>query len=323
MDSSMQPSIVYMGTPHFAVEPLRAILDRGWNVSAVVTAPDKPAGRGQKMTESPVKAFAKQMGLNVLQPERLKDEQFVNTISALKPDIAIVVAFRMLPEVVWQIPRLGTFNLHASLLPQYRGAAPINWAVMNGETLTGLTTFLIDREIDTGKILFRHEVPIGNTETAGELHDKLMLLGGSLVTKTIDALVGGTAEPKFQHTVFDPSIPLKPAPKLFKDTCRVNWGNAAQLVFNQIRGLSPYPGAWSHLTLPDGSVTTAKILLAHNCMGASNGAGKAMVEEGNSLTISCGEGRIAVSQIQLAGKRAMETPDFLRGLRGEGELSFF
>jgi methionyl-tRNA formyltransferase len=323
MDSSLQPSIVYMGTPHFAVEPLRAMLDRGWNVSAVVTAPDKPAGRGQKMTESPVKAFAKQMGLNVLQPERLKDEQFIDTIRALNPDIAVVVAFRMLPEAIWQIPKLGTFNLHASLLPQYRGAAPINWAVMNGETITGLTTFLIDREIDTGKILFRQEVPIDETDTAGKLHDKLMMLGGSLVIKTIEALMVGSVEPKLQHMVSNPSIPLKAAPKLYKDTCRINWSSESHKVYNQIRGLSPYPGAWSHLTLPDGSATTAKILTAHNSFGASHGVGKAMVEEGKSLSISCGEGRIAVSQIQLAGKRAMETAEFLRGLRGEAELYFF
>jgi methionyl-tRNA formyltransferase len=323
MDTSLQPSIVYMGTPHFAVEPLKAILDRGWNVSAVVTTPDKPAGRGQKIAESPVKAFAKQMGLNVLQPERLKDEQFVNTLKALNPDIAVVVAFRMLPEAIWQIPRLGTFNLHASLLPQYRGAAPINWAVMNGETITGLTTFLIDREIDTGKILFRHEVPIGEAETAGELHDKLMMLGGSLVIKTIEALMLGSVEPKQQQMVSDPSIPLKAAPKLFKDTCRVNWSNTTKMVFNQIRGLSPYPGAWSHLTLPDGSVTTAKLLLASPTSGTSYGPGKTKVENGKLMSISCGDGCIAIDQIQLAGKRAMETAEFLRGLRGGAELHFF
>lgn len=311
-----------MGTPHFAVEPLKAIVEMGWNVSAVVTVPDKPAGRGQKITESPVKTYAMQKGLNILQPERLKNESFIESLKFLNPDIIVVVAFRMLPESVWQVPRLGTFNLHASLLPQYRGAAPINWAIINGETKTGNTTFLIDNEIDTGKVLFRDEIAIGESETAGELHDKLMVKGGALVVKTIEALIQGHAEPMVQTNLVEPNSTLKPAPKLFKETCRITWENDSKSIYNIIRGLSPYPCAWSNLTLPDGTVTTAKIVRAQLSQLAGSGAGTVNGKE-KYLTISCGNGSIAVTQIQPAGKKVMEAAEFLRGLRGTGNLLFW
>lgn len=311
-----------MGTPHFAVEPLKAIVEMGWNISAVVTVPDKPAGRGQKIAESPVKTYAQQKGLNILQPEKLKNESFIESLKALKPDIIVVVAFRMLPEAVWQIPSIGTFNLHASLLPQYRGAAPINWAVINGETKTGITTFLIDKEIDTGKVLFREEIAIGETETAGELHDKLMYQGGNLVVKTIEALCNGNVEPTLQHNLIDASSTLKPAPKLFKDTCKINWDNDSVSINNLIRGLSPYPCAWSNLTLPDGTTTTAKIIRAQLSEAISNGAGNVDIN-GKNIIVSCGKGRLTITQIQPAGKKVMEATEFLRGLRGKGSLLFW
>lgn len=319
---SVFPNIVYMGTPHFAVEPLKAIVEMGWNVSAVVTVPDKPAGRGQKIAESPVKTYALQKGLNILQPEKLKNESFIESLKALKPDIIVVVAFRMLPEAVWQIPSIGTFNLHASLLPHYRGAAPINWAVINGETKTGITTFLIDKEIDTGKVLFREEIAVGATETAGELHDKLMVQGGALVVKTIEALALGRIEPIFQNNLVEHNSVLKPAPKLFKETCKINWENNSTSIYNLIRGLSPYPCAWSNLTLPDGTPTTAKIIFAQPSPSESKGIGNAETT-GKTLTVSCGIGSINITHIQPAGKKVMESAQFLRGLRGTGSLLFW
>ena len=311
-----------MGTPHFAVEPLKAIVEMGWNVSAVVTVPDKPAGRGQKIAESPVKTYALQNGLSILQPEKLKNESFIELLKALKPDIIVVVAFRMLPEAVWQIPSIGTFNLHASLLPQYRGAAPINWAIINGENKTGITTFLIDKEIDTGKVLFREEIAIGETDTAGALHDKLMVQGGALVVKTIEALCNGKVEPTLQHNLIDTNSALKPAPKLFKETCKINWENNSTSIFNLIRGLSPYPCAWSNLTLPDGTSTTAKIVRAQLLQLTSSGAGNVDVN-GKNLSVSCGNGSVIITQIQPAGKKVMEAAEFLRGLRGTGNLNFW
>jgi methionyl-tRNA formyltransferase len=228
----------------------------------------------------------------------------------------------MLPEAVWQIPSIGTFNLHASLLPQYRGAAPINWAIINGENKTGITTFLIDKEIDTGKVLFREEIAIGETDTAGALHDKLMVQGGALVVKTIEALCNGKVEPTLQHNLIDTNSALKPAPKLFKETCKINWENNSTSIFNLIRGLSPYPCAWSNLTLPDGTSTTAKIVRAQLLQLTSSGAGNVDVN-GKNLSVSCGNGSVIITQIQPAGKKVMEAAEFLRGLRGTGNLNFW
>ena len=247
--------IVFMGTPEFAVTSLGKILDSGYQVVGVITAPDKPAGRGRKLTQSAVKKFALEKGLNVLQPTKLKDAGFLESLEALGANLFVVVAFRMLPEAVWKMPLYGTFNLHASLLPQYRGAAPINWAVINGEKETGITTFFINERIDTGEMILQERTEIGETETAGQLHDRLMVLGAGLVTKTIDLI----AADKVKTEVQPESDELKPAPKIHKETCRVDWQKDARSIINLIRGLSPYPGAWS--TLYNGSHKTDKSTL--------------------------------------------------------------
>jgi methionyl-tRNA formyltransferase len=244
--------IVYMGTPEFAVEPLKTLVEAGYNVVGVVTIPDKPVGRGQKIQSSPVKLYAQTKGLRILQPEKLKYIEFIDELKSLSPDIAVVVAFRMLPESVWSIPKLGTFNLHASLLPQYRGAAPINWAIINGEKKSGVTTFLIDHQIDTGNIILREEVSIGDNDTAGDLHDKLMIIGANLVVKTIDELAEKKVKPISQADFLSGNELIKAAPKIFRDTCRIDWNKTTTELHNLIRGLSPYPGAWTELAFADG-----------------------------------------------------------------------
>ena len=316
MPAKESPRIVYMGTPEFAVEPLRAIIEAGYNVSAVVTVPDKPAGRGLKLQPSPVKVFAEQNHIPVLQPEKLKDPQFIQTLKEINPDIAVVVAFRMLPRDVWQIPRLGTFNLHASLLPQYRGAAPINWAIINGEKETGITTFLLDEQIDTGNILLQKSVPIGETETAGELHDRLMYQGAGLVVETINMLTAGNINPIPQNQI-KVSGELKPAPKIFKETCRVDWNNPSQIVFNHIRGLSPYPAAWTELKTKRNNVETIipiKIYQAEKLDQAqSQRPGTVKTDGKTHLHVFCSQGAIALKTVQQAGKKAMGIEEFLRG----------
>lgn len=305
-----------MGTPEFAVEPLRAIVDAGYNVVGVVTVPDKPVGRGQKVQSSPVKQFAEGKGILVLQPEKLKNEEFIAHIKQLNPDIAAVVAFRMLPESVWSIPKLGTFNLHASLLPQYRGAAPINWAIINGETKTGLTTFLLDKEIDTGNIIDQQEVTIGENETAGELHDRLMLLGGPMVVKTIKLLADSNITPIPQNKLIA-NKELNAAPKIFKDTCKINWNLSANMVHNYIRGLSPYPAAWSEMVVLIDNVESAisvkifKSAMQQQSHSETNGS---IITDGKkSLKIACTNGYVEILTIQQAGKKAMQTDEFLRG----------
>lgn len=250
--------IVYMGTPEFAVEPLRCLVEGGYNIVGVITMPDKPAGRGHKVQFSPVKQYALEHDLPLLQPERLKDEAFVEALRAWNADLQIVVAFRMLPEVVWNMPRLGTFNLHASLLPQYRGAAPINWAVINGDTETGITTFFLKHEIDTGEVIQQVRVPIADTDNVGIVHDKLMMLGGRLVTETVDAILADTVKsvPQEEMAVVGE---LRPAPKIFKDTCRIDWNQPVKRIYDFIRGLSPYPAAWTELVQPDGTAVVLKI----------------------------------------------------------------
>ena len=238
--------IVYMGTPDFAVESLRALIEGGYNVVAVVTMPDKPVGRhGSVLQPSPVKQYALEHGLKVMQPEKLKDPAFVEELRSLKADLQIVVAFRMLPEIVWSMPPLGTFNAHASLLPKYRGAAPINWAIINGETETGITTFFLKHEIDTGDIIQQVRIPIADTDNVEVVHDKLMLLSGQLVTQTIDNILAGTVTSIPQDQIKD--IPLTPAPKIFRDTCRIDWNQPTKRIYDFIRGLSPYPAAWTTL----------------------------------------------------------------------------
>ena len=252
--------IVYMGTPDFAVESLRALVEGGYNVVGVVTMPDKPMGRhGSVLQPSPVKKYALEKGLTVLQPEKLKDETFLDELRALKADLQIVVAFRMLPEVVWNMPPMGTFNLHASLLPQYRGAAPINWAVINGETETGITTFFLKHEIDTGKIIQQVRVPIHETDNVEDVHDRLMLLGGQLVTETVDNILAGTIQPIDQSELVGADVELKPAPKIFHETCQINWNQPMKKVYDFIRGLSPYPAAWSEFEDAKGKKQSVKI----------------------------------------------------------------
>lgn len=320
-----QLRIVYMGTPDFAVEPLRRLVEGGYNVVGVVTVPDKPAGRGLKVQQSAVKQYTETAlpEVPVLQPVKLRDPEFVASFDALRPDLAIVVAFRMLPEVIWGMPRLGTFNLHASLLPQYRGAAPINWAVINGEAKTGVTTFLLNHEIDCGSILMQRELPIAETDTAGMVHDGLMEIGAGLVVETVDALAAGTVKPLVQPAM--PSEALKPAPKIFKEDCRLvapdkQWGDyLVRDLYNKVRGLSPYPGAWCDFPGAAGAeATTAKILAAHyELFGASGQSAKSDFDTDGKhwLRVACADGWLYVDRLQLAGKRAMDVEEFLRGYR--------
>lgn len=312
--------IVFLGTPDFAAASLKRLVGSGYNIVAVVTAPDKPAGRGLKMQESAVKQYAVEAGLKVMQPERLKDEVFVREFRALEADLGVVIAFRMLPEVVWDAPRLGTINLHASLLPHYRGAAPINWAIINGETTTGLTIFSLNHEIDKGDILMRREVVITPDDTAGTLHDKLMEIGADLVPQAIDMIAEGRVKPESQLH-FD-EAELKPAPKIFKDDCRIDWRRTAKEVHDFVRGLSPYPGAWTEMIGPGGEVTAVKIFSVH-ILQATTGNIPGMIGPGpEGLTISCGNGAVMADELQAAGKKRMPAADFLRGLRDPGTYHF-
>jgi len=306
-------NILFLGTPDFATASLRQLVEAGENIVAVVTAPDKPAGRGQKLSSSSVKQYAESVGLKVLQPTNLKSEEFLHELNLLKADLAIVVAFRMLPKVVWNLPKYGTFNLHASLLPQYRGAAPINWAIINGEKETGVTTFFINENIDTGNILFQEKVEIRNDETAGSLHDKLMNVGAQLVLKTAKAIKEGNINPIPQNEVSE----LKAAPKIFKETCKVNWEKNIGEVYNLIRGMSPYPAAWSSF-----KNTTAGSSLSFKLYEVTKEEGNSIpleikTDEKTFLKIGCTNGWIDVKEIQLEGKRRMPIDDFLRGFKIE------
>lgn len=304
-----------MGTPDFAVRSLEAVHQSEHEVIAVITAPDKAAGRGQKIRESAVKQYAVKQGISVLQPERLKSEAFLQALKELNADLQIVVAFRMLPEVVWNMPPLGTFNLHASLLPQYRGAAPINWAVINGEEKTGLTTFFLRHEIDTGDVLFREEMAIGPDETAGELHDRLMEAGGQLVAKTVDAIASDRYTTTAQSELIDPNQSPKEAPKIFKETCRIDWKRSMNDIHNHIRGLSPYPAAWTGLEQKTGQKeTTIKIFHAYPESAVHAYDEPTLLSDGKSyLKVAVQGGHIHLSTIQLAGKKRMEVSEFLRG----------
>lgn len=302
-----------MGTSEFAVATLGALLMNGMNVAAVVTAPDRPAGRGRKLSISPVKEFAEFSSLPVLQPENLKDEGFVNMLQSLKADIFVVVAFRMLPEVIWKIPPMGTINLHASLLPNYRGAAPINWAIINGETQSGITTFLIDEKIDTGSILLQEEVDIYPFENAGDLHDKLMKLGALLMIRTINGVMHGILKPKSQSHLLNPNEQIKMAPKIFPSDCNINWNEPAEKIHNLIRGLSPYPGAKSVMTNGPKKINF-KILESFPEKSDHQLAIGTIISEGKqNLKIACGNGFIRIRIIQIEGKKRMNTDEFLRG----------
>lgn len=305
--------IVYMGTPDFAVEPLRCLIQGGYNVVGVITMPDKPAGRGHKIQYSPVKQYALEHRLPLLQPEKLKDETFVEELRAWKADLQIVVAFRMLPEVVWNMPRLGTFNLHASLLPQYRGAAPINWAVINGDKETGITTFFLKHEIDTGEVIQQVRVPIGDTDNVGVVHDKLMMLGGRLVTETVDAILAGTVESIPQEKMVQVGE-LRLAPKIFKDTCRIDWNQSVKRIYDFIRGLSPYPAAWTELVQPDGAVVVLKIFETEKIFQSHQLEPGTLLTDGKTyIRVATMDGMIEIHSLQLPGKKRLKTDELLRG----------
>lgn len=312
MNKTESPRIVFMGTPDFAVNTLKALLEANYNIVGVITAPDKPAGRGQAIKQSPVKEFALQNNLLVMQPEKLKNPEFIEELRALKVDLQIVVAFRMLPEAVWNMPPMGTFNLHASLLPQYRGAAPINWAVINGEKVTGVSTFFLQHEIDTGNIIFSEEVEITKDDCAGTLHDKLMHVGSKLVVKTVDAIINNTIIAIPQPT---PNEPLRNAPKIFKEHCKVDWNTEATSVINLIRGLSPYPTAWSNLISPTGTTTTFKIFKAIACDTHSLKVGEIETDGKTYIKLGCINSDIELLDIQIAGKKHMEVKELLRGYK--------
>jgi methionyl-tRNA formyltransferase len=306
--------IVFMGTPEFAVESLNALVENGYHVVGVITAPDKPAGRGQKLQESAVKQYAISRVLPVLQPEKLKNPEFLEQLNQLKPDLQVVVAFRMLPEVVWNHPPLGTFNLHASLLPQYRGAAPLNWAIINGEAETGVTTFLLTHEIDTGKILFQEKVAINAEDTAGDLHDRLMVLGSALVLRTIDTLAEGNVNPLNQDDLISPQTTLKVAPKIFREMMRIDWNKPAEQIRNLIRGLSPYPAAWTMLqNKSTGEETEMKIFFAINGDLHKTDPGTILSDGKTFLDVACIDGWLRITDLQMAGKKRMKIGDFLRG----------
>ena len=313
--------IVYMGTPDFAVESLRCLVEGGYNVVGVVTGPDKAVGRhGSVLQPTPVKQYAVEKGLRVLQPEKLKDEAFIEELRSLQADLQIVVAFRMLPEIVWSMPPLGTFNLHASLLPQYRGAAPINWAVINGDTETGVTTFFLKHEIDTGAVIRQVTVPISDTDCVGDVHDRLMMLGGSVVCDTVDAILEGKVVPVPQEQML-PEEELRPAPKIFKDTCRIAWNRTTKQVYDFIRGLSPYPAAWTTLISPDGSEQVMKVYEAVKIEKpiSSDTCGAVATDGKTFLHVHTIDGAISIRSLQLAGKKRMSVEDFLRGYRLSGE----
>ena len=305
--------IVYMGTPDFAVESLRCLVEGGYNVVGVITMPDKPAGRGHKLQYSPVKQYALEHQLPLLQPEKLKDEDFLGQLRAWHADLQIVVAFRMLPEAVWAMPRLGTFNLHASLLPQYRGAAPINWAVINGETETGITTFFLKHEIDTGEVIQQVRVPIADTDDVGMVHDRLMLLGGRLVTETVDAILDGTVKPIPQEQM-QTDAPLRPAPKIFKETCRIDWSRPVKQVYDFIRGLSPHPTAWTELHQEGQETVVLKVYEAEKLPQMHNlPVGTVQTDGKTYLRVAVSDGFVGIRSLQLPGKKRLRVDELLRG----------
>ena len=309
-----------MGTPEFAVETLQALVENDYNVVAVVTQPDKPVGRHQtEMQPSEVKKFAVAHGLPVLQPEKMKDPVFIEQLRSFNANLQVVVAFRMLPEVVWAMPEYGTFNVHAALLPQYRGAAPINWAVINGETETGVSTFFLDHDIDTGRIILKKSFPIPDEADVEYVYDGLMHLGAQLCLETLEAIVAADGHPASipqddsQFSILNSQ--LKPAPKIFKETCQIDWTKSAKQVYDFVRGLSPYPGAWTTLVTPDGKETVLKIFKTRKTgRAAGQGSGTLQVD-GKSLLVACADEWLELVELQLAGKKRMLAADFLNGMK--------
>lgn len=301
--------IVFMGTPDFAVATLKALIDHNYNVVGVITAPDRPAGRGQKLRASAVKQFALEHNLNVLQPKNLKAESFLEELKALNANLQIIVAFRMLPKVVWQMPEYGTFNLHASLLPQYRGAAPIHWAIINGETKTGVTTFFIDEKIDTGSVILSEETNIGNKTTVGELHDELMAIGSQLVIKTIEQIETDSVTTTIQPQNED----LKTAYKLNRDNCKIDWSLSINTIYNKIRGLNPFPTAWCYLDNGEKDLLSIKIYRVEKLEEKHNYKVGHLVSTKEELKVACKGGYINILEIQLPGKRKMDVKSLLNG----------
>lgn len=307
--------IVFMGTPGFATASLRALHEAGHNIVGVVTVPDKPAGRGQKMHISDVKQYALEQQLPLLQPEKLKNPEFVQALKDLNADIFVVVAFRMLPKEVWSIPSRGTFNLHGSLLPQYRGAAPINHAVMNGETVSGVTTFLIDEAIDTGNIILRREEPVLFTDTAGSLHDRLMVLGAQTVLETVDVLMAGKPDLIPQNTLVAPGEVLHPAPKLFRETGKLSPDAPALILYNKVRGLSPYPGAYLVMDMGNGDVQEIKVFETALREGKSGDLGKVHTDGKSFLSFETNDNQLEIKSLQSPGKKRLEIAEWLRGVK--------
>lgn len=294
--------IIYMGTPDFAVEGLKALVEHGENVVAVITMPDKPAGRGHQVQFSPVKQYALSQGLNILQPVSLKDPEFIEQLRSYKADLQIVIAFRMLPEIVWSMPRLGTFNVHAALLPQYRGAAPINWAVINGEKQTGLTTFMLKHDIDTGNIILQESIDIAPDENVGSVHDRLMEMSSGIMLRTLELIEQCDEQGKPLPTTPQPETEdLKPAPKIFKETCQIDFHKTAEEIRNFVRGLNPYPTAWANIKIDNQTYENVKIYAVRQGEGA--------------ISMDCGDGKLSIEELQLPGKKRMDAKSLLNGLR--------
>ncbi len=317
-DKAKQLRIVYMGTPDFAVAPLRALVEGGYNVVAVVTTPDKPSGRGLKVNESAVKKYAAEVGLPILQPVKLRDEEFVEAFRALNADLGIVIAFRMLPEIIWAAPRLGTFNLHASLLPQYRGAAPINRAIMNGETVTGVTTFLLNPQIDEGAVLGQVKVEIEPADNVGTLHDRLMNVGVDLVLDTVEKIASGDITPIEQSEMTEGE--LKPAPKIFKEDCHIDFSRSGEEIVNLVRGLSPYPAAWANLSEDLSAKIFEVEFVAQECDAE---CGTILSDGKKYIRVVCADGLVDIKELQLSGKKRMTAEELLRGFRNPTNYRFY
>lgn len=313
--------IVYMGTPDFAVEPLQKLVEGGYNIVGVITMPDKPIGRHQnELSASPVKKYAVEQGLRVLQPAKLKAPDFIEELRSLHADLQIVVAFRMLPEVVWNMPPYGTFNLHAALLPQYRGAAPINWAIINGDTETGITTFFLDHDIDTGNIIQRVPVPILDTDNVEDVHDKLMHLGGDLVLETVDNIIANNVHP-IPQSKFTTNAPLRPAPKIFKETCRIDWTKDVKRTYDFVRGLSPYPAAWTELSHNNKTSVLKIYATKKEFCDVAEPIGSIITDGKTYFKVAQSNGYQHLLTIQLAGKKRMQIVDFLRGFHADSHIS--
>ncbi len=308
--------IVYMGTPEFAVAPLNALIEAGCNIVGVVTNPDKPAGRGQKIQESAVKKYALEKGLTILQPEKFRNDDFIAELKALKADLQVVVAFKMLPEIVWDMPKFGTLNLHASLLPHYRGAAPINWAIINGDKETGVSTFLLQKEIDTGNIIYQEKVNITESDNLETLHDNLMNIGSRLVVKTVKAIATNNYPQIPQEDLIKANESLKIAPKIFKNDCKINWSYSIDKIHNHIRGLSPYPAAWCELLDSNNKKNAIKIYAANKEIEShSQSTGTLLTDKKTYLKVAVNGGFLSLTSIQMAGKKRMQIEDFLRGFQ--------